>query len=196
MINKKILIQFFLILTIFLTCFIFYKFFFINPIAELKNVENNQWKNKNLIKKGTNQMNGIVYNSTYLDDNNYIIKAEFGAFSADDPGLMMLTNVTGTIFLKNSETIEISSKKARYDSVGYNTNFSENVLITFNDHQINSDNFDLFFDKKLSTIYNNIIYKNLNTMLHADKIDIDLITKNSKIYMFDKSKKIKAKILN
>ena len=141
-------------------------------------------------------MNGIVYNSTYLDDNNYIIKAEFGAFSADDPGLMMLTNVTGTIFLKNSETIEISSKKARYDSVGYNTNFSENVLITFNDHQINSDNFDLFFDKKLSTIYNNIIYKNLNTMLHADKIDIDLITKNSKIYMFDKSKKIKTKILN
>jgi len=196
LINKKILIQFFLILTIFLTCFIFYKFFFIDPIAELKNVENNQWKSKNLIKKGTNQMNGIVYNSTYLDDNSYIIKAEFGEFSADDPGLMMLTNVTGTIFLKNSETIEISSKKARYDSVGYNTNFSENVLITFNDHQINSDNFDLFFDKKISTIYNNIIYKNLNTMLHADKIDIDLITKNSKIYMFDKSNKIKAKILN
>tara|TARA_B100000767_G_C19754711_1_gene532407 strand:+ start:857 stop:1447 length:591 start_codon:yes stop_codon:yes gene_type:complete len=196
LINKKILIQFFLILTIFLTCFIFYKLFFIDPIVELKNVENNQWKSKNLIKKGTNQMNGIVYNSTYLDDNNYIIKAEFGEFSADDPGLMILTNVTGTIFLKNSETIEISSKKARYDSVGYNTNFSENVLIIFNDHQINSDNFDLFFDKKLSTIYNNIIYKNLNTMLHADKIDIDLITKNSKIYMFDKSKKIKAKILN
>jgi len=196
LINKKILIQFFLILTIFLTCFIFYEFFFIDPIAELKNVENNQWKSKNLIKKGTNQMNGIVYNSTYLDDNSYIIKAEFGEFSADDPGLMMLTNVTGTIFLKNSETIEISSKKAKYDSVGYNTNFSENVLITFNDHQINSDNFDLFFDKKISTIYNNIIYKNLNTMLHADKIDIDLITKNSKIYMFDKSKKIKAKILN
>ena len=141
-------------------------------------------------------MNGIVYNSTYLDDNNYVIKAKFGEFSADDPSLMLLTNVTGTIFLKNSEIIEISSEKARYDSVGYNTNFSENVLITFNDHQINSDNFDLFFDKKLSTIYNNIIYKNLNTMLHADKIDIDLITKNSKIYMFDKSNKIKAKILN
>ena len=33
-------------------------------------------------------------------------------------------------------------------------------------------------------------------MLQADKIDIDLITKNSKIYMFDKSKKIKTKILN
>jgi lipopolysaccharide export system protein LptA len=194
--NKKILIQFFLILTIFLTCFIFYKLFFTDPIVELENIKNNQWKNKNLIKQGTNQMNGIVYNSTYLDDNNYIIKAKFGEFSADDPSLMLLTNVTGTIFLKNSEIIEISSEKARYDSVGYNTNFSENVLITFKDHQINSDNFDLFFNKKLSTIYNNIIYKNLNTMLQADKIDIDLITKNSKIYMFDKSKKIKTKILN
>ena len=194
--NKKILIQFFLILTIFLTCFIFYKLFFTDPIVELENIKNNQWKNKNLIKQGTNQMNGIVYNSTYLDDNNYIIKAKFGEFSADDPSLMLLTNVTGTIFLKNSEVIEISSEKARYDSVSYNTNFSENVLITFKDHQINSDNFDLFFDKKLSTIYNNIIYKNLNTILQADKIDIDLITKNSKIYMFDKSKKIKTKILN
>jgi len=194
--NKKILLQFFLILTIFLTCFIFYKLFFTDPIEELENIENDQWKIKNLIKQGTNQMNGIVYNSTYLDDNNYVIKAKFGEFSADDPSLMLLTNVTGTIFLKNSEVIEISSEKARYDSVSYNTNFSENVLITFKDHQINSDNFDLFFDKKLSTIYNNIIYKNLNTILQADKIDIDLITKNSKIYMFDKSKKIKTKILN
>jgi len=194
--NKKILIQFFLILTIFLTCFIFYKLFFKDPIIELESIENNQWKSKNLIKQDTNQMNGIVYNSTYLEDNNYVIKAEFGKFSADNPSLMLLTNVTGTIFLKNSEVIEISAEKARYDSVDYNTNFSENVLIIFKDHQINSDNFDLFFDKKLSTIYNNIIYKNLNTILQADKIDIDLITKNSKIYMFDKSKKIKTKILN
>ena len=141
-------------------------------------------------------MKDIVYYSKYLNDNNYVIKAEFAEFSEDNSSLMLLTNVKGVLYLEDSETIEITSKRASYNSIGYNTNFYQNVLITFKDHQINSDNFDLFFDKKISTIYNNIIYKNLNTLLLADKIDIDLITKNSKIYMLDKSKKIKIKFLN
>ena len=109
---------------------------------------------------------------------------------------MLLTNVQGKFLLKNSEIIIITSKKANYDSVNYNTNFYQNVLITFDGHQINSDNFDLFFDKKLGTIYNNITYKNLSTTLLADKIDIDIITKDSKIYMLEKKKKIKIKHLN
>tara|TARA_B100000780_G_scaffold2522_1_gene2153 strand:- start:22 stop:123 length:102 start_codon:yes stop_codon:yes gene_type:complete len=33
-------------------------------------------------------------------------------------------------------------------------------------------------------------------MLYADKIDIDLISKDSKIFMFDKSKKVKIKNLD
>ena len=45
-------------------------------------------------------------------------------------------------------------------------------------------------------MYGNVIYKNLITTLHADKIDIDLITKDSKIYMLNKSKKIIVKNLN
>ena len=197
--KKKVLIQFTLILTIFLACFIFYQLFLTDRVVKLediKNVESNESKNKNVSKKDTNQINDIVYNSEYLDGNNYIIKAEFGMFDRDNPDLMILTNVKGTMFFKNSDTIEISSKKARYNNVNNNTSFYQNVSVIFDDHQINSDNFDLFFDKKIGTIYNNIIYKNLNTVLQADKIDIDLITKNSKIYMLDKSKKVKIKYLN
>ena len=104
---------------------------------------------------------------------------------------MLLTNVNGKIIFENSDIIEISSEKANYNSVNYNTTFYQNVLVTFNDHQISSDNFDFFFD-----MYNNITYKNSNTILQADKVDINLITKDSKIYMFDKSKKIKIKNLN
>ena len=98
--------------------------------------------------------------------------------------------------MKNSDIIEITSKKANYNSVNYNTNFYQDVLVIFEGHQINSDNLDLFFDKNLGTIYNNIVYKNTNTTLIADKIDIDLITKDSKIYMIDETKKIKIKHLN
>jgi len=192
-VNKKILIQFFLILIIFCVSFIFYKVFFTNPILEL---ENKISENKNDEKKKTNMINDITYKSVHSGDNSYIIKAEFGEIDKDNQDFMLLTNVKGKFFFKDSDMIEISSEKAYYDSLNYNTNFYQNVLIVFKDHQINSDNFDLSFDKKLGTIYSNIIYKNLNTVLRADKVDINLITKDSKIYMLDKSKKVKIKYLN
>ena len=167
-----------------------------SPSIELENVEKNEYENKNLLTKGTNKINDITYNSKYLDDNRYVIKAEFAEVNEGNSDTMLLTNVNGKIFFENSDIIEISSKKANYNSVNYNTTFYQNVLVTFNDHQFNSDNFDLFFDKQIGTMYNNITYKNSNTILQADKVDINLITKDSKIYMFDKSKKIKIKNLN
>ena len=194
--NRNVLIQFFLLLTILVTCIVFYILFFKNSGEELKNVKKNKQINNVLLDDPANQMTDIVYNSNYLDKNKYIIKAEFGTIKQDDPDVMLLTNVKSTIFLKNSEIIKISSKKANYNSLNYNTNFYQNVLITFNDHKIISDNFDLFFDKEISTVYNNVIYNNLSTTLHADKIDIDLITKDSKIYMLNNSKKIIIKNLN
>jgi len=193
--NKKVLIQLSLFLTIFISCLIFYRLFFIDPNAEIENTKYDQ-ESKKISKNTKNQINEITYKSKYLNNKNYVIKAEFAEFSEDNPDIMLLYNVKGKMFSDNSDIIEISSKKAIYNSVNYNTNFYENVLVNYNDHQINSDNFDLFFDKKISTIYNNVTYKSLNTILHADKIDIDLITKNSKIYMLDKSKKVKIQNLN
>ena len=37
-----------------------------------------------------------------------------------------------------------------------------------------------------------VIYKNINTVLNADRLEIDLITKNSRIFMEDKYEKIKV----
>ena len=194
--NRKVLIQISLFLVVLVACFIFYRLFFKNPEIKLNDIKEDKQGNKILLKQETNQIKDIVYNSNYSNDNKYTIKAEFGQFNKEDPDLMLLTNVKGTIILNIFDIIKISSDKASYNSENYNTNFYKNVLIIFEDHRINSDNFDLSFDKKISTIYNNVIYKNLNTTLRADKIDIDLITKDSKIYMMDKSKKVKIKSLN
>ena len=112
------------------------------------------------------------------------------------PDIILLTNVEAIILTKNSKPIKIYSKKSLYNNLNYNTNFYNEVRITYKDHKIFSDNFDLIFNEKTGTIYNNVVYKNLNTMLYADKIDIDLISKDSKIYMFDKSKKVKIKNLD
>jgi|TARA_B110000914_G_C15428184_1_gene430037 uncharacterized membrane protein len=191
--NKKILTQFFLILVILSTSFIFYRLFLADHTVKLKSDE---LENIDTSKKNTNQINDFTYYSKSLDDNIYTIKAEFAEINNDNPDFMLMTNVKGKFMLKNSDIIEITSKKANYNSINYNTNFYQDVLVTYEGHQINSDNFDLFFDKKLGTVYNNIVYKDLSNTLLADKIDIDLITKDSKIYMLDKSEKIKIKHLN
>jgi hypothetical protein len=54
----------------------------------------------------------------------------------------------------------------------------------------------LLFKKNLAYISDEILYKNLNTQLQADKIEVNLLTKNLKIFMNDKSKKIKILNIN
>ena len=102
-----------------------------------------------------------------------------------------MTNVKATIILKNSEPIKISSNFAKYNNNSYETNFYKDVVFLYNDHLAESENIDLLFDENLVTIYKNIVYKNSNTQLKADRLEIDLITKNSKIFMENKTKKIK-----
>ena len=194
--QKKTLIQLTLLLLIFAIIIIFYKSYFGNlNQVKIKNVIKEDL-NKEIVKKGINQIEKVSYTSQDLDGNSYSVKSEFGEFDQNKPDIMLLTNVKATILTKNSEPITIYSKKSLYNNLNYNTNFYDDVQITYKDHKIFSNNFDLIFNEKTGTIYNNVLYKNLNTMLYADKIDIDLISKDSKIYMFDKSKKVKIKNLD
>ena len=50
--------------------------------------------------------------------------------------------------------------------------------------------------KNLAIFSDSIIYTNLQNKIKADRLEIDLITKNSKIFMNDESKKIKALVIN
>ena len=102
-----------------------------------------------------------------------------------------MNTVLAVINLKNSDSIKISSDRALYNSNNFNTQFTGNVLMTHKEHDITSDNLDLEFQDNMATITNNVIYKNFNTKMYADKIEINLITKNSKIFMNSGSKKVK-----
>ena len=53
---------------------------------------------------------------------------------------------------------------------------------------------DLLFQNNKATIYDDVIYTNINNILTADRLEIDLITKNSKIFMDDKNEKIQLQI--
>ena len=107
-----------------------------------------------------------------------------------------MKHVTATINFNNSSQVIIYADNAIYNKFNYDTNFYENVLVTYEDHTITSNNLDFLFEKNLATVSNDIIYKNLNIKLQADKVEIDLITKNSKIFMYDKSDKINIVSMN
>ena len=107
-----------------------------------------------------------------------------------------MKNVTAVINFNNSEKIKIYADEALYNNISHDTAFSKNISIISGDHIVNSNNLDLLFEKNLITISNEVIYKNLNTKLAADIIEIDLITKSSKIFMKNKLDKVKIISLN
>ena len=136
----------------------------------------------------------IKYTSKDATGNEYEIVAKSGEISLDNPDLIYMKDVNAIIYMKNSSPIYIKSDFAEYNSKNYDTFFKKNILLTHLTHNIEGENLNLLFQVNLVKMYENIIYKNMDTTLYADKLEIDLITKNSKIFMRNKSEKIKILI--
>jgi len=139
----------------------------------------------------SNLIRGLRYFSVDDNGNKYEIKSEYGEIGAENPDIILMTNVIAKIDIYNSYPIIITSNFAKYNVKNYDTNFEKNVLVKHIDNKLNGENLDLSFQNNLMSMYNNIIYQNSDTKLLADKVEIDLITKDSKIIMNDKISKIK-----
>ena len=189
--QKKILLQIFLFFLIVLITIIFFKFYCNSDFS----IKETDIKSENLDINKNNKMQNIEYLASDKIGNNYNITSKFAELDPDQPDLIIMEKVKGVIKPYNSSPITIFSDKAVYNKTNHDTSFFENVLVKYDEHQILSNNLDLFFENNYASIYKNIIYKNLNTELRADKIDIDLITKNSKIFMNEKTKKVMVKNL-
>jgi hypothetical protein len=101
-----------------------------------------------------------------------------------------MKNVFAKIEIFKKDTIYINSFSAKYNLTNYETNFNKDVELKYLDHVIFTENMDLSFQKNFAWLYTDVVYKSSDYELFADKIEIDLITKNSKIYT-DNNKKIK-----
>jgi len=190
--SKKFFLQ--IILFSFIILIIGGTFYYINKEKknnqELSIVETEKNQNKET-KKKSSIIKNIKYTSADNEGNKYEIIAKLGEVDLNNQEIINMQNVKAIIALKDSQIIEINSDFAKYNTKNYDTQFSENVLMTYDDHIIRSQNLDLFFEKHIAQAMNNLVYENSTSRLRADKIEIDLITKNSKIFMYNKKKKIK-----
>ena len=142
----------------------------------------------------SNVLRNMVYENFDNRGNRYEIYADTSEFKDLNSKKIFMKGVRAKINLDNMNFITISSEEAIFDNESLTTNFSKNVILDYLNHNIKSESLELLFDKNLITMKDQIIYKNIDTELVADQIIIDLITKDSKIFMNDKNRKIK--ILN
>ena len=138
--------------------------------------------------------------STYIDDidyvstdnkgNKYQITAKQAEIKIENSDVMFLRDVVAFIFIKNSETVKIASNFSKYNSKNFNTIFSENVIVIYPGHKITGEYLDFSFLNNLGIFTIKVIYTGEKTNLFADKIEMNLATKDTKIFMNNSEKKV------
>jgi len=196
--RAKTAIQLLLILTVLLITFLIVKYNYksANTVANksLKEVSKNQNSSQNLIRN-------IKYTSNNTSGNFYEIKADTGILKIDSSDEMYLTNVTGIIVLENGEKVNLKSDFANFNSNTFETTFFENVIVKRADETVLGDYLYFVLNdskteyKNLIKVKDNVVILKPGYNLKADTLEIDLATKNSKIFMHESDKKVKIKSL-
>ena len=189
--RKEIAIQIFLtILVLIILIFVYQKYF-------KREFDENVAVNKNKNTNEENNLVNIVYESIDKECRKYIITAETGNFKEEEPDLIYMTTVEAKIFLLDGSVIYVDSLNADYNTINYDTKFYNKVKLNFLENNIFCNNLNIFFKDNLIEAFNDLNYKNLDIIMFADKIEIDLLTNNSKIYNFNENSVIiKSRDLN
>ena len=192
--NAKIFLIFFLICTIF--TFIYFILLKNNEKKILVEKETLVTESSEDTKYNSNLISNVNYTTKDADGNEYIIRALQGEIDYTNPNILYLTNVNALIKLKDSNIVTITSKFGRYNSENFDTIFSKNVLITYLDNKIKSEYLDFSIKRNSMLISKDVIYTNSENSLRADVVEINIETKDTKIFMYENNKKINIKSNN
>ena len=174
----------------------------------VKKNETNKEKNFSNNKTLSNQQNlieDIKYRATNTNGDIYEILADFGEANLEDPELMFLTNVKSKIIFNNTEkkNINLTSNFANFNTKTFETTFIKDVEIIRQNETItgnelymvldvdeeNTQN-DLTKEENILRMSNNVLFQKPGYEMKADVLEIDLITKNLKIYMYNSNNKV------
>lgn len=194
--SKQLKIQ----LGIFVLIVVLFSYFYYS-VSKEDNIDKQNLSLSNLDTKEVNEnfsnkISDIKYKSSDQTGNQYEISSASGESEIENPEVLNLVDVEGKISILNKETVLIYSDFAKYDKDSLNTHFYGNVRLIYGNHNINSDDLFLNFFDKQTLVKNNIYYTDQQNKLFADIIEIDLMTKISKVYMLEKQKKILVEIKN
>ena len=194
---KKNILQLILIILLVVLSGIFYQKYMVSYNTSdkvSKKNDPNKTIDENLILKENKETANIIENLKYTSEdlfgNTYIINARSAQVKEGKIDQVKLFEVMAKIIPKDDEVIYINSDVADYNKINNNTIFKKNVNVTYGDQSINAELINLDFSKNLIKIEEDVYYKNNNVKVNADKVEIDIKSRKSKISM----KKIKDKV--
>ncbi len=188
--SKKIMGFFFIVALITVGYFVYLNF--------SKDKESNQINLSPLEEKSfsSNTIKDVSYLSKDSKGNEYIINASTGEIDINDSDVIYLTNVRAEINLKNSNKVVITSEYGKYNTKNFDTIFSENVVIKYLANKITGEYLDFSLERNLMVISRNIVYTNPDNALYADVLEMNIQTKDTKIFMYEDTDKVKIKSKN
>ena len=190
--NKKTGLQVIMLLVIVVISLWFYLKYFAKNFEDIKEAPVIEKIDENQNSTST-YIDNINYVSTDAKGNKYQITAKEAEIKVENSDVMFLKDVVAFIFIKDSDTVKITSNFGKYNSKNYDTIFSENVIVIYPGNKITGEYLDFSFLNNLGIFTTNVVYTGEKTNLFADKIEMDLATKDTKIFMNDTKKKVLIK---
>ena len=169
---------------------IYYKFFNEEKITASEPIK------EEVSNYSSNIIKDVEYTTTDTDGNEYTITSIQGEIDFNTPNIIYLTKVKALIKLKDSNEITITSEYGKYNSNNFDTIFSKNVIINYLDNKITSEYLDFSFDRNTLIISKKVIYTNLDNIMKADIVEMNIKTKDTKVFMYEKNKQVNIKSKN
>ena len=188
--KKKNIILFLIIFLLIATLIIFLKY--------SKKKENISKIEKEVLEESykSNIMKDVSYSSKDAKGNEYIVNASQGEIDYDRQNTIYLTNVRAFIKLTDSNDVKITSDFGKYNTNNFDTIFSKNVIINYLDNKITGEYLDSSIERNSMIISRKVVYTNPENILKADVIEINITTKDTKIFMYKNNIKVNIKSKN
>jgi len=184
--NKKNIIYIIIFFLIIFT-FLYFKYLKKEKVIKIESQDSEEFVyNSNIIEN-------VNYSSKDLEGNQYTIKATNGEIDFKQNDIIFLKNVKAIIEFNNKNRIEISSNYGKYNSNNFDTIFSKNVIINYLDNKITSDYLDLSMQRNSMIISKDVTLTNSENILKADVVEMNIGTKDIKVFMHKKNDKIEIK---
>ncbi len=153
-------------------------------------VENNtsNLKKKNVSEQIKNLTKEIEYITSNKNGDIFKISAKYGKTNIENSNILDLEKVEGIISSKNRSEIFITSIYAEYNYDNQNSKFYRNVELKYDNKIITCNNLDLIISDNIAVAYENVIVKDESSIMKAQMITFDIVTKD---IIINSDKKIK-----
>ena len=157
----------------------------------ISNITTLDEKKKNIVienkaVEGQNLTKEIEYVTTNKKGDILKILADYGKSNIGDSDILNLEGVAGVFSSLDKSQINITSEFAEYNYQNQNSKFYKNVIIHYDNKIIKCDNLDLDMSENIAVAYNNVVVKDNSSIMKAQKITMNIITKDISINSKDK----------